>query len=305
MIKSAVITGATSMIGIHVIRQLLSQGAKVLAIARRKSKEIEEFLSNDNFKFVNCDLSDICRLDFTEKGYDFFIHLAWMGTTGKYRDDVYLQNLNVEYTLDSVCLAKRLRCKTFIGVGSQAEYGITKDIIKYDSPVNPETGYAIAKYSACKMSRLLSKQLKIRHIWVRIFSVYGPINNPNTLIMQSIASFLKGEVPKYTAGTQIWNYLYVEDAVKGILLAAEKGKDEQVYCIASTEQKKLKDYIYSIRDIIDSSLSLKFGEIPYSSNKVTNLNVDISREIKELGFKPEVSFEEGIKKTVKWYKDSN
>ena len=120
--------------------------------------------------------------------------------------------------------------------------------------------------------------------------------------MQSVDSFLKGKSLEYTSGTQIWNFLYAKYAAEGILLALEKGKDGSVYCIANNENKQLKEYIYQIRDIINPSVSLKFGG--RKDDNVISLNVDISRDMEELGFMPKVSFEEGIKETIKWYKEN-
>ena len=303
MIKSVAITGANSMIGIHIIWNLISQGVRVLAITRTVSKELKEIPEGDNFKILQCNMLDYGILDKSISGkYDAFIHLAWMGTSGTGRDDTKTQKLNKSYALDCVTLANKIGCKTFLGVGSQAEFGRVDGVIKYNTLSCPTTPYGMAKYLTCLRTRELSHELGMKHVWVRIFSVYGPCNVKNSVVMQSVDSFLKGKSLEYTSGTQIWNFLYAKDAAEGILLALEKGKDGSVYCIANNENKQLKEYIYQIRDIINPSVSLKFGG--RKDDNVISLNVDISREMEELGFMPKVSFEEGIKETIKWYKEN-
>lgn len=303
MIKSVVVTGANSMIGIHIIWSLLEKNVKVLAVARTISKELRAIPEGDNFKILQCDLSTIYEkgMNITEK-YDAFIHLAWTGTSGNARNDAELQNLNCKYALDCAKLASVLGCKTFLGVGSQAEYGKVNHIIKHDTPERPDTPYGKAKYFASYQTRKLSHEYKIKHIWVRIFSAYGPCNTSNSVVMQSIDSFLNEKSMKFgTTGEQMWNFLYAQDAADGILLALEKGRDGNVYCIANSENKKLKEYMYRIRDIVNPNISLEFAR--ENNPSVISLEVDISREEKELGFVPKVSFDEGIRKTIEWYKE--
>lgn len=88
---------------------------------------------------VETDLSEISRLSqLINDKYDVFYHLAWAGTTGKARNDMYLQNENIKFTLDAVELASKLGCKVFIGAGSQAEYGRYEGRLTPDTPVFPE-----------------------------------------------------------------------------------------------------------------------------------------------------------------------
>lgn len=304
MIKSAVVTGANSMIGIHIVRTLLERNIKVLAVARTISKELRSIPEEDNFKILQCDLSEIKNAadNITEK-YDAFIHLAWAGTSGNARNDVALQRLNCKYTVDCVRLASKLDCKAFLGVGSQAEYGSVEGVISYDTLESPENAYGVFKYFAGRISRKVSKELGMKHVWVRVFSAYGPCNLSNTVVMQSIDAFLNGKSMKYgTTGEQMWNFLYAQDAADGILLALEKGKDGGVYCIANSENRTLKEYMYMVRDVANPNAVLEFANS--NSSSVISLNVDVSREQKELGFTAKVPFKEGIKETIKWYKES-
>lgn len=300
--NKVIITGATGMIGRTLIEYLLDKNIKVLAIVRENSKRLNIIPKNKNLKVLECNLSNLSNLELEETDYDTFYHFAWDGTFGDSRNDMYIQTKNIKYTLDAVELAKRIGCNTFIGAGSQAEYGRVNGIIDETTSTNPENGYGIAKLAAGKMSRILSNKHNIRHIWTRIFSVYGPYDGEQTMIMSSIKNMLNGVSPNYTKGEQIWDYIYSEDVAKAFYLIGEHGQDNAIYCIAHGKTKPLKEYIKIIKNKINKDIELKLGVIPYLDKQVMNLSVNIEKLKKETGFIPNTSFEKGIEKTINWYK---
>lgn len=300
--KKVVVTGATGMIGVTLIEYLLSKNIEVLAIIRENSKRRDNLKEHKNLKVVECNLENLKKLNIEESYYDVFYHFGWDGTFGNDRNQEEKQKLNVEYTLDAVKLAKRLGCNTFIGAGSQAEYGRVEGVITPQTETNPETEYGKAKLLAGIESRKLANQLEIKHIWTRIFSVYGPYDGESTMVMTSIREMLNGKSPDYTLGEQNWDYLYSKDAIKAMFLLGENGINNKVYCIANGKTKKLYEYINIIKDSINSNITLSLGKIPYSEKQVMNLYVDISELTNDTNFISEISFEEGIKETIEWYK---
>lgn len=303
--NKVVITGATSMIGRTLLEYLLNKNIKVLAIIRENSKKRKELPINKNLNIIECNLSNLNNLEMKENDFDVFFHLAWDGTFGESRNNMYKQTQNIKYTLDAVNLAKKLGCKTFVGAGSQAEYGIVEGIINENTNTFPENGYGIAKLTAGKMSRILANKYNIKHIWTRIFSVYGPYDREETMIMTSIKSMLNGYSPDYTKGEQIWDYIYSEDVAKAMYLIAKNGSNNEIYCIANGKSKPLKEYIKILKNKINKDIKLKLGTIPYSDKQVMNLNVDTNILKTNTGFIPETTFEEGIEKTINWYKGSD
>ena len=299
--KKVVVTGATGMIGVTLIEYLLSKDIEVLAIIRENSKRRKNLKENKNLKIIECNLENLKNLEIKESKYDVFYHFGWDGTFGNDRNQIEKQELNVEYTLDAVKLAKRLGCNTFIGAGSQAEYGRVDGIINSKTETNPETEYGKAKLLAGIKSRELANSLEIKHIWTRVFSVYGPYDGENTMIMTSIREMLNGMSPDYTLGEQNWNYLYSKDAIEALFLLGEKGINNKVYCIAKT--KKLYEFIEIIKTAINSDIHLNFGKIPYSEKQVMNLSVDITELINDTGFEPKIGFQKGIEETIEWYKN--
>lgn len=232
-----------------------------------------------------------------------FYHLGWSGTFGEQRNDADMQQKNVEYTLDAVRLAKRLGCVHFIGVGSQAEYGRFEGRLTPDTRTLPENEYGRAKLAAGIRSAELCRELGLRHSWVRVLSVYGPFDGRNTMIMSVIRGLLFGERVALTKGEQIWNYLYSGDAARALLMlgASSLSVQSRTYCLAGEAEDGLREYILRLCRAAGADESLLgFGEIPYGSAQVMYLTADINRLWQDVGFVPETTFDDGIKKTIEW-----
>lgn len=303
--RKVILTGGTGMLGLALIQLFIQKKIEVLVIVRPDSKRRNALPVSDYVTVIECDLSNLLSIkEQLSDTYDAFFHFAWDGTFGESRNDMYLQNRNVKAALDAVELAKTAGCTVFLGAGSQAEYGRVDGIkLGPDTPTKPETGYGIGKLCAGQMSRILCQQMGMKHIWVRILSTYGPHDGLHTMVMSGIIKMLNQERPQYTKGEQMWDYLYCEDAARAFYLAAERGMDGSVYCIGSGQVRPLAEYITVIRDAINPGIEIGFGEIPYYDKQVMYLCADIENLQRDTGFQPEVSFEEGIRRTVQWYKE--
>lgn len=304
--EKAIITGGTGVIGIALIQCLLANHVEVTVLMNPNSNRKAVL---EQFKDIQIVLADMSQLKQVEtilpKDYTYFFHLAWMGTFGDSRNDMYLQTKNIEYTLDAVKLAKALGCEVFLGTGSQAEYGPVKEKMSAETPTNPVTGYGIAKLCANRMSRIYAQSLGLRHVWVRVLSVFGPYDGQGTMVMSGLKNMLAGHEGKYTKGEQMWDYLYCDDAAQALYQAAKNGKDGKIYPLGSGEVKPLKEYIEIMRDNVDPNLSLDFGAVPYYPNQVMYMCADIEDLKKDTGFEPKHTFDEGIKKTIQWIKEGD
>lgn len=301
--KQVIVTGPTGAIGIALINKLIKEDIQVFAICRPKSKRIKYLPESPLLKIVECDISNLSDLkQLVNSKCDVFYHFAWLGTVGTARNDMYLQTLNIQYTLDAVEVANKLGCNTFIGAGSQAEYGRSNQKLRPDTPVKPENGYGMAKLCAGQMSRIVCKRYGIRHIWPRILSVYGPYDGQNTMILSAMKALIQGDTPSFTKGEQKWDYLYSKDAGNIMYLLAKKGIDQKVYCLGSGNAKPLKEYIQILQKCVSPNAKVNMGGVPYAENQVMYLCADISDIQKDLGYECKYSFDEGIKETFQWFK---
>jgi nucleoside-diphosphate-sugar epimerase len=256
---------------------------------RKNSSRIQNIPRNERVHVVDCDITNYNSVELSGN-YDIFMHLAWNKTTVGGRDDVDCQMKNIQYTLDAVRLAKKCGCSVFIGAGSQAEYGVQKVSLTPYLPVNPESGYGIAKYTAGKLSALLCKQLGIRFNWIRILSVYGKNDGENTLISYCIRELKNGRSPELTKCEQIWDYLNCDDAARAFLAVSEKGVDGKFYPLGSGKGRKLSEYINDIRNKIAPDIPVKFGAKEYYPHQPMYLVADISELKADTEWQPEVRF---------------
>jgi len=300
--KKVFITGATSMLGLALINECIANGTAVHAVVRRGTVKRYRLPTSNLLQIVECNLDELSTLCIDEYGFDTYYHFAWEATDNKSRNIVEAQNRNIIYTLDAVRHAFRIGSCKFIGAGSQAEYGLVSGSISPDLKVFPNSAYGIAKYAAGRLASILCEQLGLQFIWTRVFSIYGVGDMSNTMIMYVIDTLLRGEKPLLTSCEQKWDYLNCKDAARAFYLLGLKGKSQTVYNIGSGATKPLIGYVNLIRNTIDRNLSLGIGELPYAANQVMHLCADITNLTQDTGFKPMMTFEDGIKETVNWYK---
>lgn len=292
----AIITGATGAIGSALVENLINHGIEVLVLCRKDSRRNDVIPNHPLVTKKFCSLEELGTLqNDTNRKYDVFYHFAWTGTFGDSRNDMFRQNLNVQYALAAVEAAKRFGCHTFIGAGSQAEYGRYEGKLKADTPAFPENGYGMAKLCAGQMTREYARQLGLRHIWVRILSVYGPHDGAQTMVTSTIGKLKNGQIAEFTKGEQLWDYLYSGDAAEAFRLIGEKGADGKIYVLGSGEAKPLKEYIETIGEVLNKKEFIKLGAVPYSEKQVMYLCADITELTNDTGWIPQKKFAEGIK----------
>lgn len=297
--KRAIITGATGAVGTALVRELIENSVETLVFCREGSSRNKRIPKHPLVALKYCSLDQLSTIENTTgKTYDVFYHFAWEGTTGSARNDMYLQNQNVRYALDAVEAAHRFGCKKFVGAGSQAEYGRVEGVLRPDTPTFPEMGYGIAKLCAGHMTREYAHQCGMEHNWVRILSVYGPNDGPKSMVMSAIYKLENNEVPQFTKGEQMWDYLYSGDAARAFRLVGEKGIDGKVYVLGSGKAKPLADYIEDIRNVVNPEGKIEMGTIPYAPRQIMFLQADTTQLEIDVNWKASTDFQDGIKKII-------
>ena len=305
MSERVVITGPTGTVGMALIRKCIEEKAEVLVICHPDSPRNHIIPKSPLVTVLEADLQALGKIDYAaETGYNIFYHLAWTGTCGEGRNDTSIQAANIRYTLDAVDLAARLGCHTFVGAGSQEEYGRVEGVLKPDTPAFPETGYGIAKLCAGQMSRLLCGQKGMRHIWARILSVYGPYDRSDSMVSQCIFHMLHNEPTAFTPAEQIWDFLYCDDAADALWLLGHKGQNGKAYCLGSGQGVPLKRYIEQIKEITRYRMMPGIGSVPYAKGQVMELCADLAELTADTGFVPRTDFETGVRKTIEWMKQN-
>ena len=298
--KRIIVTGATGSVGTAVVRKALENGYDVTCLVHRGSHRLGNLPKSDRVTIVEADVAEYATLVLDGK-YESFIHLSWEKTFGAKRDDVDIQDRNIGYTLEACRLAKRCGCKSFVGAGSQAEFGVTNQVLKGDMPVNPESGYGIAKYAAGKLAAMLCSQIGIRFNWIRIVSVYGPNDGENSFISYLIRELKAGNEPNVTKCEQIWDYLYSDDAGEAFIAVAERGYDGRTYVIGSGVGRPMSEYVDDIKSVVNPTIKVNYGAIDYYPHQPMHLVAYIEDLKEDTGWIPKTKFSEGIKQITEWY----
>lgn len=295
---SVIITGANGFIGRKVAKYFKNKNYDVYCLIH---SSIPEELRDCNI--IKFELSNIRALEETlPKNVDIFYHLAWEGVDSDLKDDYSIQRKNIDSSFQLLRLAEKINCKKIIFTGSVSEYAYAEKEVDGNNVPSPCDMYSACKVSTHFICDLYAKKKNINFIWVLIPSIYGPGRDDENLITYSIKKFLKGEKPSFTKLEQRWDYVYIDDLIRGLYLIGEKVLKENTYVIGGGNNYKLSYYVEVIRDYINPELDMGIGEFPYKTDKIDNSLTDFSLTTQHTGYVPNYKFEEAIKKTIEYFK---
>jgi len=299
------LTGASGFIGSALCRALLDAGHEVAALTRTE-KPWRVADRTDEITWISGSLETISDWQEELRSFhpDAVGHLGWAGVANSDRDSC-IQVDNLPWCAKLVELASSAGAHTFLGLGSQAEYGPKPEAIASDAETDPTTLYGEAKLAACNICGHLARLHGMRFVWMRVFSTYGPGDHPYWMIPSIIDLMLQGKSPALTAGEQQWGFLHVEDAARAIRMAFETEAARGIYALGSPDAPRLRATVEAIRDYIDPSLMLGFGEVPYREDQVMYLAADTTRLKEDLDWAPVVPLDEGLRQTVDWFRDQH
>ena len=301
--KKAIVTGANGFVGTAVCKELSDQGVEVIAIVRHPDEVISNIADNNGIRIIYSDLSSFRHLAelIPDRDIDVLYHFAWVGSAGALRGDADIQLNNIKYTCDTVKACADMGCKRFVFASSIMEYEIEATMA---SDVTPgiNTLYCSAKVAADYMARTIAGNLGVDYIRAVISNIYGPGELSPRLVNTSIRKMLNGEHCAFSAGEQLYDFIYITDAAKIFFKIGECGKNNKTYYIGSQEPKPLKIFLKELRDCIDPTIEIGLGEIPFTGVSLSYKEFDINAVKDDTGFVPSVSFKEGITNTVKWIK---
>lgn len=301
--QKVIITGANGFIGSHLVKRLDATGVDVVALvdSRLDYASIEGL---PNVTIIAFSLQTIDDLSSDERlgGADIIYHLAWAGVHASYRNSEDEQLQNIRYSLGVLKLAEQIRCRKVLIPGSAAEVSCGDGMITGKECPAPSDIYSATKVATRFLCQTYALQHDLTLIWPLITSIYGPGRDDNNLISYAIKTLLKGEKPSFTRLEQQWDYLYIDDLIEALVALGDKGKSG-VYPVGSGEHRKMSEYVEIIRRLINPSLTLGIGDLPYKNpNQIDNQIMDISALRKDTGFSPKTSFEEGISKTIEYFR---
>ncbi len=300
--KRVLVTGGAGFVGARVVHRLLEQGCHVALLLRETSNTRRLHDAIGRCTVLRGDLSRLESLRGPLQGFapDGVLHLAWEGVKGADRNHP-MQLSNVSTSIDLFRLTGEIGCESFVGLGSQAEYGLVSGRIDERTPTRPTTTYGATKLATCCVLERAAAAAGRPFAWLRLFSSYGPDDDPSWLIPYLIRTLLAGERPKLTSAEQVWDYIHVDDVADAVVATLQTGA-QGIFNLGSGEAWPLREIVERLRDAIDPALSLGFGEVDYRPDQVMHLESDIEALCAATGWKPRVSLQQGLAETINWYR---
>ena len=305
------ITGVAGFIGSSLARAVLAQGDQVRGIdnfATGKRENLAEIQNQIDFReadLINLDaVRDACLR------VDYIFHEAAIPSVPKsVLDPLGSNRANVDATVHLLIAARDAKVKRVVYAASSSTYGDTPTLPKHEGmPPNPISPYAVAKLASEYYMTSFYRCYGLETVSLRYFNIFGPRQDPGSpysgVLAKFITQMLAGEQPTiYGDGTQSRDFTYIDNVVSANLLATKAPATEvagKVFNVATGVRFDLNQTFQLLKGITGYKGDVKYE--PERAGDVKHSLADLSRIEKALGYKPLVNFEEGLRRTVEWYR---
>ena len=313
LMSKYLITGVAGFIGSSIARALLAGGGQVRGVdnfATGKRENITEIL--DRIDFREGDVTDLDAMREACAGIDFVIHQAAIPSVPKSVLDPLASNqANVDGTLKVLVAARDAQVKRVVYAASSSAYGNTPTLPKHEEmrpdPISP---YAVAKLASEHYMISFYRCYGLETVCLRYFNIFGPRQDPSSPYSGVLAKFttqmLRGEQPTiHGDGEQSRDFTYIDNAVEANLLACTAAGQKvagEMFNVATGRRVTLNETFKVLQKLTGYGGQPQYG--PEREGDVKHSLADISRAEAALGYKPLVNFEEGLRRTVEWYRES-
>lgn len=305
----AVVTGGTGFVGSNLVRRLLAEGHEVHLIVRRTSdrsrlEDIESDLSLHELEIE--DTEALVRL-LSGTAPDWLFHLAVHGGYSFETDPVRIVRTNVLGT--SALLTAAGSCETlkvFVNTGSSSEYGDRDHAPTEEEPPSPNSNYAITKAASTWLSQRAGRESGRPTPTLRLYSVYGPWEEPRRLIPTLIRHGLSGSFPPLGSPSTVRDFVYVDDVVNAYLRVATSPPEDDpgaIFNIGTGGQTTLRELVEIAAEVFEISGEPRWGDYPPRAWETEVWMADIEKAKRELGWAPEVVLAEGLRRMGEWARD--
>ena len=304
------VTGGAGFIGSNLVRRCLENGDRVKVVDDFSTGRIENLKDiEENIKLIEADVRDEEIMRDVLGDVKTVYHQAAMPSVPRSMEGpVWTSDITLMGTVKLLKVAAEMGVERLVYASSSSVYGNQPGFPRSeDMKVAPESPYAASKASCELFAAVFSSQFPIETVGLRYFNVFGPRQDPSSdyaaVVPAFITALIRGERPSiYGDGEQSRDFTYVEEVVKANLIAAKKGKSGRVYNVAYQQKITVNNLFEMIRNAVGSELAAKYeaprpGDVKCSYGDRSLLSGDT-------GFEPSFSVEEGLLKTVEWYKEN-
>jgi nucleoside-diphosphate-sugar epimerase len=302
------VTGGAGFIGSHLCEELLRRGHRV-RVADDLSTGKRSNLAK-GVEFVEGDLADLEAARRVVDGCEYVLHQAAIPSVPRSVKDPFTSHrANVDATVNVLIAARDAGVKRLVFAGSSSAYGDTPTLPKReDMPNAPLSPYALQKVIGEQYLQMFTRLYGLETVTIRYFNVFGPRQDPSSpysgVISVFAAALLDARSPNiYGDGEQTRDFTYVANVVDGVLRACEApGVSGEIINVATGGRISLNQLFRTMRDLIGGKVEPSYTD-PRSGD-VRDSQADISKARRLLAYEPTVTFEEGLRRTVEWYRTS-
>tara|TARA_B100001057_G_scaffold110403_1_gene108452 strand:- start:108 stop:1022 length:915 start_codon:yes stop_codon:yes gene_type:complete len=294
------ITGGTGFIGYHLSKKCIKLGWSVTSLSSNSPKPNKII---QGVKYLILDITDKKKLFKIKKDFDYIVNLAG-----------YVDHSNKKKTLEShyigcknlASLFLNKKIKKFVQVGSSIEYGKSRSP-QIENKKNSQSTFSIygkAKLLSTKYLMAIYKKEKFPTTVIRLYLVYGPKQDINRVIPITIKNALLDKKFNCSSGLQFRDFIYIDDVINAILKTLKNRKTNgEIINIGSNKPVRIKDLIIRICYLVGSGKPI-FGKIKLRKDEIKSLYPNINKAHKILKWRPKISLNTGLKRTIKYYKNA-
>lgn len=298
--RKVIVSGAGGFVGKALVSELLKHGVEVIALVRNKDNHNLEEHKNLKVYSFSLDKAFLLAESLSDRDVDTFFHLAWAGSAGKDRADAQLQLNNAIWAGDCVRLAKTLGCSRFINAGSIMETETIRAELKDGNKPGLSYIYGTGKLAAHMICKSVAADIGIDFICAIITNAYGEGEISPRLVNTTIQKCIRQESPQFTAATQNYDFVYIDDVARAFRLIGENGKPFTDYLIGSSNAKTLKSFLLEMQEAISPNLKYEFGNVPFTGINLELEYFNCEKTELDTGFKASICFAEGCRRTRDW-----
>jgi UDP-glucose 4-epimerase len=306
-----VVTGGAGFIGSNTVDELVRRGETVVVLDDLSSGKEENLAEiRSKISFIKGSITDLEAVRKAMQSADYVLHLAARTSVPRsVKDPLETNKVNVEGTVNVLVAARDAKVKRVVFAASSSAYGETATLPKVETmqpePISP---YGVAKYAGELYAQTFGRVYGLENVCLRYFNIFGPRQDPDSPYSGVLAKFCTAFLEKtqpvvFGDGEQSRDFTFVENAVAANLLACEAPNvSGKVFNIGTGTRITLNQTLALLANLTGNTLETKYE--PPRDGDIRDSQADITRAREFLKYEPSVDFEEGLRRTVEWYREA-
>ncbi|MFP4323025.1 MAG: NAD-dependent epimerase/dehydratase family protein [Anaerolineales bacterium] len=304
MAKRVLLTGGTGFVGANLARHLLAEGHEVHLLVRQGHQGWRIAGLDTPLHVVDLQDAQNVQAAVGRIKPEWVFHLAAHGAYSWQTDVDQIMQTNLLGTVNLVQACLQQGFEAFVNTGSSSEYGFKDHAAHEETWLEPNSHYAVFKAAATLFCRYTAQKHHVPITTLRLYSVYGPYEDPGRLIPKLVMHGLEGTWPPLVSPETARDYIYIADVIAAYLTVAQAAiAPGAVYNVATGQQTTLREIVTVVREVLDVAAQPQWGTM---DNRIWDTNVWVGNSQRlqsETDWQPQVSLRQGVVSTIEWFRE--